>query len=44
MIVNKYVKLGKIFILYYPATLYLTHCTVYVNVVLMSDGSVCSLR
>lgn len=36
MIVNKYVKLGKLFILYYPATLYLTRCFVYVNVMLMS--------
>lgn len=40
MIVNNYIKLGKLFILYYPDTLYLRKCTVYVNVMLMSEGSV----
>lgn len=40
MIVNNYIKLGKLFILYYPDTLYLRQCTVDVNVMLMSEGSV----
>lgn len=44
MIVNNYIKLGKLFILSYADALYLRQCTVYVNVMLMSEGSVESLR